>query len=119
MDPEAMYCPVGSKRAAKTSPVCPVSSMTGDCSMAFRWPCHSHQPLESLAHAYLAGAIGHPYRFYEGAILRRAVHRGDCRASIQVRVRLCTLDQLCRAERVGGGSLFAGHCVVELERPRY
>lgn len=31
-----MYCPVGSNRAAKTSPEWPVNSMTGDCSALVR-----------------------------------------------------------------------------------
>jgi hypothetical protein len=39
MDPEAMYWPVGSNRAAKTSPEWPVSSMTGDCSAVVRGTC--------------------------------------------------------------------------------
>lgn len=44
MEPEAMYWPVGSNRAAKTSPECPVNSMTGDCSAPPRCPYSSSQP---------------------------------------------------------------------------
>jgi hypothetical protein len=49
------------------------------------------------------------YRLYEGAIGTRAIYYSYCRASSKIRVRLCALDQLGRAEYIVGGSLLARH----------
>jgi len=49
------------------------------------------------------------YHLYKGAILRNTVHHGHGSLAVQVGVRLCAFNELRRAERVGGGSLFARH----------
>jgi hypothetical protein len=49
-----MYWPVGSKRAAKTSPEWPVSSITGDCSALLRAPY--------IAYQHIAASASWPFR---------------------------------------------------------
>jgi hypothetical protein len=49
MEPEAIFCPVGSNRAAKTSPEWPVNSMTGDCSALVREPYSTCQRIATFS----------------------------------------------------------------------
>jgi len=98
IDPEAMNWPVGSKRAAKISPECPVNSMTGDWSTPARGTCHACQPSQSLAIAHSTGLRMKAYRLYEGAIFPSAIRYGYRRVAVEVRIRLCSFDQLRGAE---------------------
>lgn len=103
-----MYCPVGSKRAAKISPEWPVNSITGDCSALVREPYSTCQHVAIFSLVLYQKSVGITYRLYQRAICARAIHDGYCRAS-QIRVRLGALDQLARAKSLVGGSLFSRH----------
>ena len=92
MDPEAMNWPVGSKRAANTSPECPVSSITGDCSELARGPC-CWSAYSYILQTWVRVEMATTYSLYEGAILSRAVCDRDRRAG-NVGVRLCAFNQL-------------------------
>lgn len=111
-----MHCPVGSNRAAKTSPEWPVNSMTGDCSALARDPYSTCQRIAtfSLGTCVETSSVV-TYRLYEGAICARAVDYSYCRASSKVGIRLGALDQLACAKSFIGGSLLSRHggvCVV-------
>jgi hypothetical protein len=103
-----MCWPVGSNRAAKTSPVWPVSSMTGDCSALLPEPYVAYQHFE-FSDRGLQDSTRVTYRLYKRAILAGAVRDSDGRACTKIRVRLGALHQLARAEGVFCGSLFARH----------
>ena len=108
MEPEAMYCPVGSNLAAKISPEWPVNSITGDCSALVREPYSTCQHVAIFSLVLYQKSVVITYRLYQRAICARAIHDGYCRAS-QIRVRLGALDQLARAKSLVGGSLFSRH----------
>ena len=100
---------MGSNRAAKTSPEWPVNSMTGDCRAPPCGPYSSCQS-ESLFSwcAFSSKLRSRTYCSYESTILPRST--GDCnRGAVEVRVRLCALHQLVRAERVVGRAFRLGH----------
>jgi hypothetical protein len=111
MEPEAMYCPVGSNRAAKTSPEWPVSSITGDCSALLREPYAAYQHVQASAIVVFSQTASiSTYRLDERSILPAAIHYCDGRAAAQVRIGLCALHQLARAEAFVRGALRGGHC---------
>jgi hypothetical protein len=58
MEPEAMYCPVGSNRAAKTSPEWPVNSITGDCSALVRDPYSTCQHVDIFSLVLIQKSFG-------------------------------------------------------------
>ena len=91
MEPDAMYCPVGSNRAAKTSPEWPVNSITGDCSALVRDPYSTCQHVDIFSLVLYHKSLVVTYRLYKRAICARAIHFGYRRAR-KVRVRLCALD---------------------------
>jgi hypothetical protein len=108
MEPDAMYCPVGSNRAAKTSPEWPVNSITGDCSALVRDPYSTCQHVDIFSLVLYHKSLVVTYRLYKRAICARAIHFGYRRAR-KVRVRLCALDQLAGTKGFIGGSLFSRH----------
>lgn len=73
-----MYWPVGSNRAAKTSPEWPVSSMTGDCSALLREPYVSCQHIAASAIVFPSILYMVTYPSYECAILTLPIHDCDC-----------------------------------------
>jgi hypothetical protein len=103
-----MYCPVGSNRAAKTSPEWPVNSMTGDCSALAREPYSTCQRIAVFSFGTSYQVLVRTYRLYKRTICAGAVHFGYRRA-IEIRVWLCALDQLAGAECLVGRSLFSRH----------
>jgi hypothetical protein len=109
IDPEAMYWPVGSNLAAKTSPEWPVSSITGDCSALLRAPyiTYQHIAASAIVTSQIAGIA--TYRLNKRAI-SRSIHYRDCRAASRIRVRFCALHQLARAKGVLRRSFSGGHC---------
>ena len=108
MDPEAMYWPVGSNLAAKTSPEWPVSSMTGDCSALVRGPYYTHQCHTRSTNGQWQQRVRRvTYSLDEGAILGGAV--GDGEGGAVGRVRLRALDELAGAKGVVGGSFLSRH----------
>jgi hypothetical protein len=72
-----MYWPVGSNRAAKTSPEWPVSSITGDCSALLCEPYITYQHIEASAFLTSPKARVFTYRLYERAILPGAIYYSD------------------------------------------
>ena len=71
-----MCWPVGSKRAAKTSPVWPVSSMTGDCSALLPEPYVAYQHVE-FSDRDLQDGMRVTYCLYKRAIFTGAVGDSD------------------------------------------
>jgi hypothetical protein len=75
-----MYCPVGSNRAAKTSPEWPVSSITGDCSALLREPYAAYQHVQASAIVVFSQTASiSTYRLDERSILPAAIHYCDGR----------------------------------------
>jgi hypothetical protein len=116
MDPEAIYWPVGSNRAAKTSPEWPVNSMTGDCSALVRGPyctCQCHA--RSANRQWQQRVRRVMYSLDEGAILGGAV--GDGEGGAVGRVRPRALDELAGAKGIVGGAFLSRHgggCACEV-----
>ena len=109
IDPEAIYRPVGSKRTAKTSPEWPASSMTGDWRVPACPLYGCCQPRCTFSWCMTPRMLIGTYRSYEGAILPCCARYRNGGA-VKVRVRLCALDELVRAEGVVRGAFGLRHC---------
>jgi hypothetical protein len=108
MDPDAIYWPVGSNRAAKTSPEWPVNSMTGDCSALARAPYYTSQNHACSSNGQWQQRVRRvTYSLNEGAILGGAV--GDGEGGAVGRVRLRALDELAGAKGIVGGAFLSRH----------